>query len=84
MNNDWISIDEALPTHNCRVLVFKKGDKPCLNIIETFNYDSNQKVFYNYYWSDYEEITPTYWKLFIYQTEQRHYRRKINEWLFRF
>lgn len=61
-NNDWISIDEALPTHDCIVLVFKKGDKPCLNIIETFYYDSKQKVFYNYYWRDYEEITPTYWK----------------------
>lgn len=21
-----------------------------------------KKVFYNYYWSSYEEITPTYWK----------------------
>ena len=65
MNNDWISIDEALPTHNCKVLVFKKGDEPCFNIIETFNYDSNKKVFYNHYlidWDDYEEITPTYWK----------------------
>lgn len=65
MNNDWISIDKALPTHDCRVLVFKKGDEPCLNIIETFNYDSNKKVFYNHYWidwNDYEEIIPTYWK----------------------
>lgn len=68
MNNDWISIDEALPTHDCIVLVFKKGDKPCLNITKTFYYDSNEKVFYNCYWSDYEdwsdyeEITPTYWK----------------------
>lgn len=61
-NNNWISIGKALPTHNCRVLVFKKGDIPCLDIIETFNYDSNEKVFYNYYWSDYEEITPIYWK----------------------
>lgn len=41
-NNDWISIDKTLPTHNCRVLVFKKGDIPCLDIIETFNYDSNE------------------------------------------
>lgn len=52
-NNDWISIDEALPTHNCRVLVFKKGNAPYNDIVE---------VFYNYYWSYYEEIAPTYWK----------------------
>ena len=65
MNNDWISIDEALPTHDCKVLVFKKGDIPCLDRIEIFNYNSNTKVFYSQYWidwNDYEEITPTYWK----------------------
>lgn len=60
MNNDWISIDEALPTHDCQVLIFKKGNTPCLDIIKTFNYDSNTKVFYNY--GGYEEIIPTYWK----------------------
>lgn len=63
MNNDWISIDKALPTHDCRVLVFKERDMPChYDKVEVFCYDSDKKVFYNYYWSDYEEITPTYWK----------------------
>nr|DAF47510.1 MAG TPA: Protein of unknown function (DUF551) [Phage sp. ctGns7] len=61
-NNDWISIDEALPTHNCRVLVFKKGNAPYNDIVEVFYYNSDEKVFYNYYWSYYEEIAPTYWK----------------------
>lgn len=61
MNNDWISIDEALPTHNCKVLVFKKGNIPCLDIIKVFRYNNNTKIFYNF-GRYYEEITPTYWK----------------------
>lgn len=60
-NNDWISTDEALPTHDCRVLVFKKGDITYLDRIATFRYNNNTKVFYNY-GQYYEEIKPTYWK----------------------
>lgn len=63
-NNDWISINEALPTHDCKVLVYDSSD----NTVQVFLYDSRTNVFCNFYWndyeevSDYEEIIPTYWK----------------------